>query len=80
MLKCPIDLWVASESGDYSLWLHSCQQTIKLPLIVHTCVCQEKEQQWRTHVAKLTSIQEKTLQDRLARLRRFRVSMTQREI
>ncbi|XP_059182353.1 U2 small nuclear ribonucleoprotein auxiliary factor 35 kDa subunit-related protein 1-like [Centropristis striata] len=33
----------------------------------------EKEQQWRTHVEKLTSSQEKTLQDRLARLRRFRV-------
>ncbi|XP_051248453.1 U2 small nuclear ribonucleoprotein auxiliary factor 35 kDa subunit-related protein 1-like [Dicentrarchus labrax] len=32
----------------------------------------EKEQQWRTHVAELTSSQEKTLQDRLARLRRFR--------
>ncbi|KAA8579960.1 matrix metalloproteinase-2 [Etheostoma spectabile] len=32
----------------------------------------EKEQQWRTHVEKLTSSQEKTLQDRLARLRRFR--------
>ncbi|XP_074554219.1 uncharacterized protein LOC141810503 [Halichoeres trimaculatus] len=32
----------------------------------------EKEQQWRTHVANLTSSQEKTLQDRLARLRRFR--------
>ncbi|XP_065807462.1 U2 small nuclear ribonucleoprotein auxiliary factor 35 kDa subunit-related protein 1-like isoform X1 [Labrus bergylta] len=32
----------------------------------------EKEQQWRTHVENLTSSQEKTLQDRLARLRRFR--------
>ncbi|XP_037616737.1 U2 small nuclear ribonucleoprotein auxiliary factor 35 kDa subunit-related protein 1-like [Sebastes umbrosus] len=32
----------------------------------------EKEQQWRTHVETLTSSQEKTLQDRLARLRRFR--------
>ncbi|XP_034529746.1 U2 small nuclear ribonucleoprotein auxiliary factor 35 kDa subunit-related protein 1-like [Notolabrus celidotus] len=32
----------------------------------------EKEQQWRTHVANVTSSQEKTLQDRLARLRRFR--------
>ncbi|XP_071358616.1 scaffold attachment factor B2 [Trachinotus anak] len=32
----------------------------------------EREQQWRTHVAELTSIQEKTLPDRLARLRRFR--------
>ncbi|KAL3976673.1 gap junction delta-2 protein [Sarotherodon galilaeus] len=32
----------------------------------------EKEQQWRTHVAELTSSQEKTLQDRLARLHRFR--------
>ncbi|XP_038594257.1 U2 small nuclear ribonucleoprotein auxiliary factor 35 kDa subunit-related protein 1-like [Micropterus salmoides] len=32
----------------------------------------EKEQQWRTHIAELTSSQEKTLQDRLARLRRFR--------
>ncbi|KAM6896279.1 uncharacterized protein PEZ65_021394 isoform 1-T2 [Lycodopsis pacificus] len=32
----------------------------------------EKEQQWRTHVEKLTSSQEKTLQDKLARLRRFR--------
>ncbi|XP_044042265.1 U2 small nuclear ribonucleoprotein auxiliary factor 35 kDa subunit-related protein 1-like isoform X2 [Siniperca chuatsi] len=32
----------------------------------------EKEQQWRTHVAKLTSSQEKALQDRLARLRTFR--------
>ncbi|KAL6117039.1 uncharacterized protein ACO6RY_14909 [Pungitius sinensis] len=32
----------------------------------------EKEQQWRTHVEKLTSNQEKNLQDRLKRLRRFR--------
>ncbi|XP_035811520.2 U2 small nuclear ribonucleoprotein auxiliary factor 35 kDa subunit-related protein 1-like [Amphiprion ocellaris] len=32
----------------------------------------EKEQQWRTHVAEVSSSQEKTLQDRLARLRRFR--------
>ncbi|XP_069376280.1 uncharacterized protein [Paralichthys olivaceus] len=32
----------------------------------------EKEQQWRNHVAELTSSQEKTLPDRLARLRRFR--------
>ncbi|XP_056224248.1 U2 small nuclear ribonucleoprotein auxiliary factor 35 kDa subunit-related protein 1-like [Seriola aureovittata] len=32
----------------------------------------EREQQWRTHVAELTSSQEKTLPDRLARLRRFR--------
>ncbi|XP_050933545.1 U2 small nuclear ribonucleoprotein auxiliary factor 35 kDa subunit-related protein 1-like [Lates calcarifer] len=32
----------------------------------------EKEQQWRTHVAELTSSQEKTLPDRLARLKRFR--------
>ncbi|CAJ1054267.1 U2 small nuclear ribonucleoprotein auxiliary factor 35 kDa subunit-related protein 1-like [Xyrichtys novacula] len=32
----------------------------------------EKEQQWRTHVANLTSSQEKNLQDRLARLRKFR--------
>ncbi|XP_049892448.1 U2 small nuclear ribonucleoprotein auxiliary factor 35 kDa subunit-related protein 1-like [Epinephelus moara] len=32
----------------------------------------EREQQWRTHIEKLTSSQEKTLQDRLARLRRFR--------
>ncbi|CAB1442473.1 unnamed protein product [Pleuronectes platessa] len=32
----------------------------------------EKEQQWQTHVAELTSSQEKTLTDRLARLRRFR--------
>ncbi|XP_073337207.1 uncharacterized protein [Pagrus major] len=32
----------------------------------------EREQQWRTHVAHVASSQEKTLQDRLARLRRFR--------
>ncbi|KAM7377966.1 hypothetical protein PAMA_013059 [Pampus argenteus] len=32
----------------------------------------QKEQQWRTHVAELSSSQEKTLQDRLARLRKFR--------
>ncbi|TKS91106.1 hypothetical protein D9C73_025240 [Collichthys lucidus] len=32
----------------------------------------EKEQQWQIHVAELTSNQEKTLQDRLARLRKFR--------
>ncbi|XP_072233950.1 uncharacterized protein [Leuresthes tenuis] len=32
----------------------------------------EKEQQWRTHIAELTSNQEKALQDRLARLQRFR--------
>ncbi|XP_040028540.1 uncharacterized protein LOC120816923 [Gasterosteus aculeatus] len=32
----------------------------------------EKEQQWRTHVEKLTSNQEKNLQERLTRLRRFR--------
>ncbi|XP_047431569.1 U2 small nuclear ribonucleoprotein auxiliary factor 35 kDa subunit-related protein 1-like [Mugil cephalus] len=32
----------------------------------------EKEQQWRSHVAELTSTQEKALQDRLRRLRRFR--------
>ncbi|KAG7234694.1 hypothetical protein INR49_004099 [Caranx melampygus] len=32
----------------------------------------EREQQWRTHIAELTSNQEKTLTDRLARLRRFR--------
>ncbi|XP_028276477.1 matrix metalloproteinase-2 [Parambassis ranga] len=32
----------------------------------------EKEEQWRAHVAELTSTQEKTLQDRLTRLRRFR--------
>ncbi|KAM8910765.1 uncharacterized protein AB9W97_006975 isoform 1-T2 [Spinachia spinachia] len=32
----------------------------------------EKEQQWRTHVEKLTSSQKKNLQDRLTRLRRFR--------
>eukprot|EP00064_Thunnus_orientalis_P007708 superscaffoldBa00000872_g7730 len=31
----------------------------------------EKERQWRTHVAELTSSQ-KTLQDRLERLRKFR--------
>lgn len=43
-------------------------------------VFQEKEQQWRTHVAELTSSQEKTLQDRLARLRRFRVRMTGKHI
>lgn len=43
-------------------------------------VFQEKEQLWRTHVAELTSSQEKTLQDRLARLRRFRVRMTGKHI
>ncbi|CAK6959901.1 U2 small nuclear ribonucleoprotein auxiliary factor 35 kDa subunit-related protein 1-like isoform X2 [Scomber scombrus] len=32
----------------------------------------EKEQQWRTHVTEVSSSQEKTLQDRLARLRKFR--------
>uniref|UniRef100_UPI003AB0F101 uncharacterized protein n=1 Tax=Centroberyx gerrardi TaxID=166262 RepID=UPI003AB0F101 len=32
----------------------------------------EKQQQWESHVAELTSSQEKTLRDRLARLRRFR--------
>ncbi|KAM7366917.1 hypothetical protein PAMP_014853 [Pampus punctatissimus] len=32
----------------------------------------KKEQQWRTHVAELTSSQEKTLQDRMTRLRKFR--------
>ncbi|KAF1372549.1 hypothetical protein PFLUV_G00266650 [Perca fluviatilis] len=32
----------------------------------------EKEQQWRTRAEKMTSSQEKALQDRLARLRRFR--------
>lgn len=32
----------------------------------------EKEQQWRRHVAELTSSQEKTLQERLARLKKFR--------
>ncbi|KAM6895646.1 uncharacterized protein FYW49_019512 [Xenentodon cancila] len=32
----------------------------------------EKEQQWRAHIAEVTSSQEKVLQDRLARLRSFR--------
>ncbi|CAG5927007.1 unnamed protein product [Menidia menidia] len=32
----------------------------------------EKERQWRIHIAELTSSQEKALQDRLERLRRFR--------
>ncbi|XP_047246149.1 U2 small nuclear ribonucleoprotein auxiliary factor 35 kDa subunit-related protein 1-like isoform X2 [Girardinichthys multiradiatus] len=32
----------------------------------------EKEQQWRTHIAEVTSNQKKTLQDRLTRLHRFR--------
>ncbi|KAK2883247.1 hypothetical protein Q8A73_022180 [Channa argus] len=32
----------------------------------------EKEQQWRTHVAERTSMQEKAVQDRLARIRKFR--------
>lgn len=36
---------------------------------------QKKELQWRTHVAELSCIQEKSLQDKLARLRRFRVRM-----
>ncbi|XP_062239353.1 U2 small nuclear ribonucleoprotein auxiliary factor 35 kDa subunit-related protein 1-like [Platichthys flesus] len=40
----------------------------------------EKEQQWQTHVAELTSSQEKTLTDRLARLRRFRVTMRDGQI
>ncbi|XP_038137848.1 U2 small nuclear ribonucleoprotein auxiliary factor 35 kDa subunit-related protein 1-like [Cyprinodon tularosa] len=32
----------------------------------------EKEQQWRTHIAEVTCSQEKTLQDRLTRIHRFR--------
>ncbi|KAK2858777.1 hypothetical protein Q5P01_003397 [Channa striata] len=32
----------------------------------------EQELQWRTRVAELTSVQEKALQDRLARIRSFR--------
>nr|XP_043877487.1 U2 small nuclear ribonucleoprotein auxiliary factor 35 kDa subunit-related protein 1-like [Solea senegalensis] len=32
----------------------------------------EKEQQWQTHVAEVTSSQEKILLERLSRLRRFR--------
>lgn len=38
------------------------------------CVCQEEEQQWQSRVEKLTFSQQKTLQDRLERLKMFRVS------
>uniref|UniRef100_A0AAV2IYQ8 Uncharacterized protein n=1 Tax=Knipowitschia caucasica TaxID=637954 RepID=A0AAV2IYQ8_KNICA len=34
----------------------------------------EKEERWRHHVAKLTSSQEKTLQQRLDRIRTFRIT------
>lgn len=41
--------------------------------ILCTRVCQEKEQQWQNRVKKLTSSQQKALQDRQERLKMFRV-------